>query len=346
MREPPILQREDAMGRQAAQDAMKRGSIGAGLRGQYSSWLWFVSQCAAMLASATTCMQRDAQYAVDNSMTVSAGFLSPMASPFLFVCPDWHHAIRWARDTGIDCMNQGSAPSASRTPRRLSQEIEGLLEALGERPVTLREVISVTKSRAYTLLLILLSLPFCLPVPVPGLSTALGAIIAIIGLRLSMRAEPWLPARLLDAPVASARVAQILRASLKVVRGLEVLLRPRLCFLVDFAVLHHLYGAMIFVCGALLMLPLPIPFSNLLPALAVIFLAAALIERDGYFIIAGSLMFIFTLAFFAGMFVGSAALVAWMRDWIGSGYDPQETLPNDFPLLPDIPVPDVEPPRR
>lgn len=232
-------------------------------------------------------------------------------------------------------------------PRRLSGEIEALLAALSERPVTLREIIAVTHSRAYTLLLILLSLPFCLPIPVPGLSTALGAVIALIGLRLSLRADPWLPAAVLDAPVPSAKVALILRGSLKLARGLEVFLRPRLCFLVDYALLHHFYGAMICVSGLLLLLPLPIPFSNLIPALAIICLSAAMIERDGYFIIAGTIMFLFTLVFFGAIFFGGAAMISWIRDWIGGAFDPHEKLPEDFPLpLPaDLPIPaDLPPP--
>src|SRR5687768_15821211 len=88
-------------------------------------------------------------------------------------------------------------------PRRLSREIDDLLAALSERPISLREIIAVIQGRAYTLLLILFSLPFCLPLPLPGLSTALGAVIAIIGLRLSLRLEPWLPARILDAQFSS-----------------------------------------------------------------------------------------------------------------------------------------------
>jgi hypothetical protein len=233
------------------------------------------------------------------------------------------------------------------TPPRLSAEIERLLATLGERPVTLREAIVVTRSRAYTFLLIVLSLPFCLPIPLPGLSTALGAVIALIGLRLSMRLEPKLPARVLDAPVPSSKATLILNGALKVVRGLETFLRPRWCFLVDFAVLHHFYGAMICISGVLLMLPLPIPFSNLLPALSVIFLAAALIERDGLFIIAGTVFFLLTLAFFAGIFFGGAAMFGWLRDWMGSGYDPLETLPQDLdlPLLPDLPPPEPFPPQ-
>jgi hypothetical protein len=217
-------------------------------------------------------------------------------------------------------------------PRRLSNEIDALLAALSERPVTLREIIAVIHGRAYMLLLILLSLPFCSPVPVPGLSTVLGAIIALIGLRLSLRAKPWLPAALLDAPVASAKVATLLRGSRKVARGMEVFLCPRWCILVDLEVLHHFYGAMICISGLLLLLPLPIPFSNLIPALSIIFLAAAMVERDGYFIVAGVIMFGLTLAFFGGIFWGGAAVVNWLQDWFGGIFQPDETPPPDFPL--------------
>lgn len=212
--------------------------------------------------------------------------------------------------------------------------------------MTLREIIAVTHSRAYTLLLILLSLPFCLPIPVPGLSTALGAVIALIGLRLSLRANPWLPSAVLDAQVPSSKVALILRGSLKLARGLEVFLRPRLCFLVDYAVLHHLYGGMIFVSGLLLLLPLPIPFSNIIPALAIIFLSAAMIERDGYFIIVGTIMFVATLAFFGAIFFGGKVMMVWVWDWAGSVFDPQEKVPEDFPLPlpPDLPLPADLPP--
>jgi len=205
----------------------------------------------------------------------------------------------------------------SSRPRRLSEEIEALLAQLDERPVTLREIIVVTKARAYTLLLVLLALPFCQPIPLPGLSTPLGALIALIGLRLSLRASPWLPARLLDAPVASGKVEVILRGSLKLARTLEVFLRPRLCVLVDYVVLHHFYGAMICVCGLLMLLPLPIPFTNMVPAWTVLFLAAALMERDGNFIVVGTVMFAATLVFFGGLYFGGTAMFDWVKDWVG-----------------------------
>src|SRR5688572_16940567 len=128
-------------------------------------------------------------------------------------------------------------------PKKLSAEIDGLLASLGEHPTTLRKIMEVIQGRAYTLLLILLSLPFCLPLPLPGLSTGLGAVVALIGLRLTLRLEPWLPARILDAEFSSQMLARILKASGRVTRTLEILLRPRWSFLVDWVLLHHFYGA-------------------------------------------------------------------------------------------------------
>ena len=232
-------------------------------------------------------------------------------------------------------------PPVPPRPRRLSEEIDALLAALSERPISLREIIAVIHGRAYTLLLILLSLPFCLPLPLPGLSTALGAVIALIGLRLSLRLEPWLPARVLDARHASHSVARILKGSRRVAGFLEILLRPRWSLLVDWVLLHHFYGAMICLSGLLLMLPLPIPFSNLLPALAIIFLAAALVERDGVFILAGIVMFAITLGFFGGIFFGGVAVVNWLEEWFGGIFDPDEMPPPELPLpVPTTPAPE------
>jgi hypothetical protein len=212
--------------------------------------------------------------------------------------------------------------------RRLSEEIDALLLIIAERPLRLREMLGVMQGRAYMLLLILLSLPFCTPIPIPGLSTLFGGVIALIGLRLSLRLTPWLPDRILDAQISPKLVSRLLHAARKTAKGIEVLLKPRLSFLVDFLLLHHLYGAMIFISGLLLMLPLPIPFSNILPAITIIFLAGALLERDGYFVIAGVLAFVVDAAFFSAIFLGGAAVVNWLEDWFGGGtFDPNDEHP-------------------
>ncbi len=81
---------------------------------------------------------------------------------------------------------------------RLSAELGRLIAAFAERAVCLREVLEVTHGRGFNLILILLAFSFCTPIPLPGVSTPFGLVIAFIGLRLALGQKPWLPARLLD----------------------------------------------------------------------------------------------------------------------------------------------------
>jgi hypothetical protein len=199
-------------------------------------------------------------------------------------------------------------------PLRLSEEMAGLIEAFAERSVTLREVMEVLRGRAYTLLLILLALPFCTPIPLPGVSSPFGLVIAVIGFRLALRQNPWLPQRLLDTKVPPRFFARLLGAACRLIRGLEFFLRPRWTCLLDAKPLHHGYGAILCVSGLLLLLPLPVPLSNGLPALTIVLVACAILERDGYFVLAGLVMFVLTLCFFGAIFWGGTEAVTWLRE--------------------------------
>ena len=116
------------------------------------------------------------------------------------------------------------------------------------------------------------------------------------------------------APPAGAKAAQriyhqILERRSRVLRWLEVLLRPRLGFLHDQVLFRRVSGAFIMVSGLLLLLPVPVPFTNTLPALTVILLAAGAMERDGVFFLAGCGLFALTASYFgpAGVRWGARA---------------------------------------
>lgn len=190
-------------------------------------------------------------------------------------------------------------------PRKLSEELAELLTRLGTRPVTLREVIYVLRGRAYSLLLILLCLPFLTPLPLPGLSTPFGLAIAFIALRLALGQRPWLPKKLQRKELPADFFAKVFRFSTRVIRFLETFLRPRLAWLSTTGMLPRLHALTMLVAALALMLPLPIPFSNSLPAWTVLLLAAGMLERDGLFILLGYGVFVLGTLYF--VLLGEAA---------------------------------------
>ncbi len=215
---------------------------------------------------------------------------------------------------------------ASACPPRFSEEIERLMAAFAERAVRLRDMLEVTHSRGYTVLLILLAFPFCTPIPLPGFSLPFGLVVAFMGLRLALGQRPWLPARLLDTRLPAKFFPRFLAGTRRLLRWLEFLLKPRLGHLLRSRLARQGMGSMIFVCGLLLTLPLPLPFSNGLPALTVLLLAAAMLGEDGYFALAGGVMFVLTLGFFALIFWGGAEVVNFFKESLGDVF-----RPDDFP---------------
>lgn len=181
--------------------------------------------------------------------------------------------------------------------------------------VTLREVIGLLQGRGYVLLVMLLALPFCTPVPLPGLSTPFGLIIAIIGARLALGAKPWLPRRLLDTHLPPAVFARVFSLTQKIILGFERLLRPRLLWITASPRLEQLHAVPIVICAALLLLPLPVPFSNAIPAWGIMLMAGGLLERDGMFIMGGYLGTIASVAFFSAIAIFGVEAVDFLWHW-------------------------------
>lgn len=214
-----------------------------------------------------------------------------------------------------------SPPAASAPAGRLSADLRRVIEAFGHREVTLGEIIELMQQRAYLFLLLLIALPFSTPVPLPGLSTPFGMIIAFIGVRIACGLSPWLPDRMLRVRLPAKWLPKIFRAAERLVIWLEKFLKPRLSFVVQAPALRRLHGVIIAICGILLLLPLPIPMTNLFPALSVVLLACALLENDGYFSVAGGVVFLMAGGYFTLLgFGGTTALTAtW--DWVRARFD-------------------------
>ncbi len=200
--------------------------------------------------------------------------------------------------------------------KKVSTELHDLAKRFHQHRVSIAEVIEVLHERAYTLLMIIIALPFCIPVTLPGLSTPLGFVILIIAGSFALGKEPWLPRRLLETRLPPRFFGKVADVASRIIRLLERVLRPRWLGVTGSPRLIRLHAAMVAFSAALLLIPAPIPFSNTLPALGVLLGTAGTMERDGVCVALGYIFTILAAAYFVLIAVMGAHAWDFVRGFL------------------------------
>ena len=175
---------------------------------------------------------------------------------------------------------------ADAEPRRRFSEILGDLASRPAATVSLGEVLDAFGDRAFGALMLLFAAPNMLPLP-PGVSVVLGAPLLFVTAQLMLgRPTLWMPRFIRRRSIRRDFFAMLTTKLSPVLQRAERILRPRLSLLLH-PVKERIVGAACLLLAVILLLP--IPFGNMLPALAISILALGLLERDGVWIIAGLL---------------------------------------------------------
>lgn len=183
--------------------------------------------------------------------------------------------------------------------RSLKEGLNILLEkSTRSSNLVIEEVLTTLSGKGRSLILIFLSLPFCQPVQIPGLSTPFGILIAVIGLRIAFEKRIWLPKRILSKTISSITIQKITQKSLNLMNKTKRFMHPRLKWLCDNWAMKIFNGLLIFLLGLFLALPLPIPLTNLVAGWSIFLLNLGLLESDGFFVIIGYLSSLITIIFF------------------------------------------------
>lgn len=192
------------------------------------------------------------------------------------------------------------------TGARLSEDLSRLLEVAGGEEVSLNNLLRTVRGRGFPALLFILALPFVLPIPLPGLSTPLGLAIGLFGLRLAILQRPLIPRWLLRRKIPPRAIHALVHRGVPLIRRTERWLHPRWLFIPRWPFFRSITGLAITSCGFALALPLPIPFSNTIPAIGTLLLAAGAMEDDGLFILLG-----YGVSAAAWVYLGA---LAWMGE--------------------------------
>jgi hypothetical protein len=166
---------------------------------------------------------------------------------------------------------------------------------------TLNALMERTEGRGIYLVLLLLSLPMATPVTLPGISNLFGLVLLWLAARLVLGLPARLPRFLGGRALAPETMARVLRGSVKLLGWVEHWVKPRRSAWMRLRAARRAHALLILLMAFLLSLPVPppIPFTNTLPALAIVILAACMMERDGRMIFAGYLAALGTCVYFA-----------------------------------------------
>jgi hypothetical protein len=204
----------------------------------------------------------------------------------------------------------------SKPPPRLSDEFRAL-EALAARgDPSLGQIVEALGQRGHALVIVFLTLPFAFPLPLWGISSVFGALIALTAVHMMLAGRLWLPRRWAARPVHGRTVRAVCRTARRLLARTERFIRPRGRFLHAHPGMARLNGLLVCLAALFLALPLPIPGTNLAPAWVILLICVGTLEQDGLLVALGY------AAFAAGAGVASALvwpLLHWelVRGWWG-----------------------------
>lgn len=194
----------------------------------------------------------------------------------------------------------------------LGEKIEVIIAKLPPTEVTLVEIMDIVGTDSLMLLTIFLSLVFLVPVSIPGVSTVFGTGILLIGVTRLFARRLWLPNRIANRKISAEKLRLGFQRALVWFHRLEKISRPhRLPGLTSEGLMSFLNHLSFILAALLLMAPFGfIPFSNTLPALALIFLAVGLMQKDGGSILLGYLSNLATIVYFGFLIAGGGYSIA------------------------------------
>jgi len=174
----------------------------------------------------------------------------------------------------------------------LLSTLERLFAGPREAVLTLDEFVAGLEGRSYAFMVAALDVPNCIPTGIPLLSTVTGVpMILLITQGYLGRPVPRLPRFAGRRGLPRGKLQDFLARAHRHIERLERAIRPRR----EWWVTGRARRVLQFVWFALIvLLALPVPFDNLLPAWAILFFCLALIERDGAMAILGWIFTVLT----------------------------------------------------
>ncbi|MFW8596426.1 exopolysaccharide biosynthesis protein [Cribrihabitans neustonicus] len=211
----------------------------------------------------------------------------------------------------MTCAGENKRLLSRRPGRRLSEVLRDLQAGDGKR-VSAGDITGALHDRGFGPLMVVFAAPNVI-LFVPGSSVFTAVLLMFLAVQLILlRSDVWLPRFIASRSIQRSAFDRIVTVSVPYAERIERLAKPR-WWPASFLLAERLVGIATLILAIFLFLP--IPFANWLPALSIIMLALGLSERDGYWLLAGLILTLFSTAYVAGIVIlgGFAVLELLVR---------------------------------
>ncbi len=167
--------------------------------------------------------------------------------------------------------------------------------------------------RGHALVILVLSIPFLLPIPLPGLSSLLGIVICSSAIGIIFEWPIRVPKAFANKEIPKQTFSRVLEKAQSVVVFFEKIIKKRYWNLAPFRITEISVGVMLLLMGLILTLPLP-PGGNLLPSIVLVTLSLSWLEKDGLGILLGFILGVTLIGVFF-------SVIQMISVWILKRYD-------------------------
>ncbi|ARQ60052.1 UNVERIFIED_ORG: hypothetical protein GGE64_003550 [Rhizobium etli] len=196
--------------------------------------------------------------------------------------------------------------------RRLSAVLRQLAGDRGREWVSIGDLFETMGDRAISALMLIFALPNAFPTP-PGTSAVLGAPLVFLAVQLTFGLKPWLPKAIANRSMRREDFETIVGRIHRWLAWAERMLKPRLAI---FAEPPAEYFAGLACLLLSIVLVLPVPLGNILPAITISVFAFGIMGRDGLFALIGFIMTTVSLVIAGGVIYGLAkASIFFVMQW-------------------------------
>lgn len=174
----------------------------------------------------------------------------------------------------------------------MSKKLVVALDTISQKKnITLSDIVADLGKDSVTILCLIVIFPFLQPIPIPGISSVLGMIVIMQGIGLIKNGKPFLTKRLLKINIEENNWNIIYKAGMRFNNFTDKLSSLKHPW-ANSRISQISAGISIILSAAFLSLPLPIPFSNFIPALSILFVCLGLLEEDLLLLVIGHLIMI------------------------------------------------------